>query len=60
MWYKQQPDGTWIRANRVEIPNVPDNIVLEFNHNAKIQGWEWFEEPPQAYTDWLDALRNEF
>ena len=60
MWYKNQPDGTWITANRVYIPNNPNaDIILEFNHNVKRDGWEWFDEPPQAYLDWLEALKNE-
>lgn len=58
MWYKQQPDGTWIFANKVYIPNNPNApIILELNHAAKIDGWEWFENPPQAYLDWIESIK---
>lgn len=59
MWYKKQPDGTWIYANKVYIPTAPQAVViLEFNHEVQIQGWKWYDEPPQEYLDWLDSVRN--
>ena len=60
MWYKEQTDGTWITANKVTIPNNPSApIILEFNHNAKVQGWAWSDDPPQEYLDWQASLLNE-
>lgn len=57
MWYKQFQDGTWSRGNKVIIPAAPQgNIILELNHNAKVDGWEWHDDPPQGYLDWLQSL----
>lgn len=58
MWYKKQQDGTWIFATKVYIPNNPNaHIVLEFNHNVGRDGWGWFNEPPQAYLDWIKSVQ---
>lgn len=57
MWYKKLDDGSWSVGNKVVIPSNPNApVVLELNHNAKVQGWEWFDTPPQEYIDYMENL----
>ena len=49
-FYKKENEG-WIYA-----PNFvySKNYTLERDGNRdSIDGWKWYDEPPQEYLDWL-------
>jgi len=50
MWYKFN-GNEWIIGNKVEFPN---GYILHNNHNESFDGWNWYNEPPQEYLDWIE------
>lgn len=40
----------WFEANIVSNANY----TLDINNKQEIDGWEWHDEPPLEYTDWLE------
>lgn len=58
MFTKKENDN-WFMGTEVTLPTDPVNILTESNI-VNDYGWEWFDEPPQEYLDWLDSqeLKN--
>ena len=46
MFYKN--NDYWYRAERVEFP---DGTVLDENNKQSLDGWEWYDTPPDGYTE---------
>lgn len=59
MYYKNHGQSGWVRGLRVILP---DNTEMnEANHDGwqyPVDGWEWHEEEPQEYLDWLKSLEE--
>lgn len=53
-FYKKIEDK-WFEANKVSNANY----TLDENNKQSIDGWEWHDEPPQEYLDWLDEQNEE-
>lgn len=54
MFYKKEGDNWW-RSDWVS----NKNYTLDENNKQSIDGWEWHDNPPQEYLDWLEEQNNE-
>jgi len=58
MFYKYEDNNDkWVRGNNIHLPNGKN--LNPKAKNAKIDGWEWFDEPPQVYLDWVEQKNLE-
>jgi hypothetical protein len=56
MYYKKEEDGCWNVGNRIDFP---DGTTLNSENKLSKDGWEWYDEPPQEYLDWLDIQNQD-
>lgn len=56
MYYKIEEDGYWNVGNRIDFP---DGTTLNSENRLSKDGWEWYDEPPQEYLDWLDTQNQD-
>jgi hypothetical protein len=54
MFYKKTDEGDWYTGNAV---HFPDGVILNKDNKVSHDGWEWHEEPPQEYLDWIDSVK---
>jgi len=54
MFYKKI-DDYWFTATRVSLPNGEE---LTENNTENSYGWEWHDNPPQEYLDWLEEQED--
>jgi len=54
MFYKKFENGDWIKAPKVYLPDEDKTVLSEQNKTTK-NGFEWYDEEPQEYLDWLEA-----
>lgn len=60
MFYTKK-NNIWYTANKMSFPNGEE--VTEENKDEHIDllndyGWEWHDNPPQEYLDWLEEQEN--
>ena len=46
----------WYKGIEVRFPN---GTIIKDGNPQSYDGWEWLEEPPQEYLDWLNNLELE-
>lgn len=51
MFYKEIGED-WIRGS---IINLPDGNILNTDNRLEVDGWIWFDNPPQEYIDWEES-----
>ena len=57
MYYKNDIENNmWYKGREVRFPN---GIIIKDGNPQSYDGWEWLEEPPQEYLDWLIRLELE-
>ena len=56
MYYKKEEDGCWNVGNRIDFQ---DGTTLNSENKLSKDGWEWYDEPPQEYLDWLDIQNQD-
>ena len=67
MFYKKENNG-WLIGSVVKIPidssgdnlSVIGSIILDENNKQSYDGWEWHDEPPQDYIDWVSSQEEFF
>ena len=59
MYYKDHGQAGWVRGLRVILPdNTEMNASNKDQWQYPIDGWNWHDEPPQEYLDWLASLEE--
>ena len=53
MFYLKK-DNVWFCGKKVVLPTSPPTELTE-NNTENSYGWEWHDEPPQEYLDWLET-----
>lgn len=49
MFYKKENEE-WLAGNIVKLPS---GIVLNSDNKESVDGWEWYDEEPVEYTQWM-------
>lgn len=57
MFYKKEEDSSWLVGKVIKIGTSGE--ILDENNKENEYGWEWHDEPPQEYLDWLEEQNNE-
>lgn len=57
MFYKKEEDSSWLIGKVIKIGTSGE--ILDENNKENEYGWEWYDEPPQEYLDWLEEQNNE-
>lgn len=52
MFYKKE-NNNWFVGVEITLPTDPVNILTESKRQNE-HGWEWHNEPPQEYLEWLE------
>jgi hypothetical protein len=50
MFYKKDENGKWWEAMKIALPS---GEILSTENKKSLDGWEWHDEPPQEYVEWL-------
>jgi hypothetical protein len=50
MFYKKE-NNNWYTGKKIHLPS---GEVLTEDNKIKVDGWEWHDEPPQEYIEWLN------
>ena len=45
----------WFESSKVSNANY----TLDENNKQEIDGWQWHDEPPQEYLDWLEEQEQD-
>jgi len=57
MFYKKDENtGEWYIGNEV---HFPDGTKINAENKQSYDDWEWFDEAPQEYLDWLETQQTE-
>jgi hypothetical protein len=57
MWFKKNLEtGEWYVGNEV---HFPDGTKLNAENKQSKEGWQWLDEPPQEYLEWLEKQQTE-
>lgn len=57
MYYKNDIENNmWYKGGEVRFPN---GTIIKDGEPQSYDGWEWFDEAPQEYLDWLTNLELE-
>ena len=60
MWYKQETNGDWLVVSQVKTPHNGELILLDSsNTQMELNGWEWHEEEPEEYLEWLEEQQED-
>jgi hypothetical protein len=51
MWYKFE-QNEWFIATKIYFP---DGGMIQSPNDPPRDGWQWYDEPPQAYLDWQNS-----
>jgi hypothetical protein len=55
-FYKIDENGDWLYApNFVETSEYSLYRELKDEYEYPIDGWQWYDEPPQEYVEWLNS-----
>lgn len=54
MFYKKEENGNWYVGIEITLPTDPVNVLTESN-KVNDHGWEWLDEPPSDYLEWIDG-----
>ncbi len=62
--YKKEDSGNWIFAVENAIIRGPKgSYILSMETKDEtdypVDGWNWYDEAPQEYIDWLEAQEEE-
>ena len=57
MFYKKEEEN-WFAGVEITLPTDPVNILTE-NNRENDYGWQWHDEPPQEYLDWLEEQEED-
>lgn len=55
MFYKKDNNGDWIVGIKIILPT---NEELNENNTENNYGWEWHDNPPQEYLNWVEEQEN--
>lgn len=55
MAFYKQIGEKWFEASKVSNANY----TLDENNKQEVDGWEWHDNPPQEYLDWLQEQEQE-
>jgi hypothetical protein len=55
MFYRKDDLGYWLTALRVKIPLDEGVLILDIRIRKNEYGWEWHDQPPQEYEDFIQA-----
>jgi hypothetical protein len=50
MFYLKDNMSNWFTGIEV---HLPDGTVLNEKNKTNKYGWEWYEEPPEEYLEWI-------
>lgn len=53
MFYKKEENGNWLAGSLIYLPN---GILLSVDNKDNEFGWNWFDEEPEEYTEWLNEM----
>lgn len=56
MYYKKDEKGNWHKGKIIYLPS--GEILNEDNKNS-LDGWEWHDEAPQEYLEWLESKQTD-
>lgn len=56
MYYKIETDNNWSIGNVIYLPS---GDILTPENKLTLDGWEWLETEPTAYTEWVLEQANE-
>lgn len=57
MFYKKESNDKWVVGVIVILPTNPTTELNE-NNRENDYGWEWHDNPPQEYLDWINEQEN--
>jgi len=58
MWYRfVEETNEWNKGMNIHLPN--DILLNSDNKDEMIDGWKWYDEPPQDFLDWEEARELE-
>lgn len=57
MFYKKEEDSSWLIGKVIKIGTSGE--ILDENNKENEYGWEWHDNPPQEYLDWLQQQNEE-
>ena len=52
MFYKKDDKGIWWKSKNVHLPT---GEVLTEDNKLELDGWKWYNEPPQEYLEWEES-----
>lgn len=56
MYYKKDDNGKWWGATNVHLPS---GDVLTPENKLNLDGWEWLDNPPEDYLEYIENQKNE-
>lgn len=61
MFYKKSEEN-WLNGTRISLPNgveITEENKDEHTDTLSEYGWEWHDNPPQEYLNWVEEQQNE-
>lgn len=55
MFYHKDNLGNWQSGQEI---HLPDGSILSVKNRENKQGWEWHDEPPEEYLEWLEKQQE--
>ena len=57
MFYKKE-NNNWFVGLEITLPTDPVNVLTEVNRENE-HGWEWHDNPPQEYLEWIEEQEQD-
>lgn len=57
MFYKKENNGNWLIGKVIKIGTSGE--LLDESNKENEYGWEWHDNPPQEYLDWVEQQQIE-
>lgn len=54
MFYKKEIIEGLVNWHKVKLVHLPNGLILTEEVRENDHGWDWHDEPPQEYLDWLE------